>query len=220
MDAVPEVAVHLYWASQRSCCSSSHSHWYGGFVTNRESCGRPTCGFSSWIRLPSPKRVVHVRSIGIERSSESFLEVLASLGSQTLLEGTDLDSNSVVLRPQRSGMPVVIYSVDPDCKPCISNIPFLNELMAERACPVNVLGVLARNPHLIDEARRLHSVGFPILRVSSGRAWSIFPLAESPTLVALDASGHVIDWWQGELTLRDKEQVRSELRASCSQETR
>jgi hypothetical protein len=156
------------------------------------------------------------QALETDRKLLRALSRTASLGSQVLLEGTDLDSNTIVVRPQGNGVPLVIYSVDPDCRPCISNIPFLNELLTQTVCPVNVVGVLARNPHLIDEARRLHSVSFPILRASSGRAWSIFPLAESPTLVGVNADGSVIDWWRGELTTNDKERIRSELRASCS----
>ena len=181
---------------------------------------------SSKLRTVTPRLVLldsiarsetsRAQALRTDRTLLRALSRTASLGSQVLLQGTDLDSNTIVVRPPGDGVPLVIYSVDPDCRPCISNIPFLNELMAQPVCPVTVVGVLARNPHLIEEARRLHSVSFPILRVSSGRAWSMFPLAESPTLVGINADGSVIDWWRGELTTNDKERIRSELRASCS----
>ncbi len=181
---------------------------------------------SSNLREVTPRLVVldsiarsQISRVQVLETDRTLLRALSrtvSLGSQVLLEGTDLDSNRIVIRPRHNGIPLAIYSVDPDCRPCISNIPFLNELRTQALCPVTVVGVLARNPHLIDEARRRHSVSFPILRVSSGRAWSIFPLAESPTLVGLNANGIVIDWWRGELTTNDKERIRSELQASCS----
>lgn len=168
-------------------------------------------------RTDSAFRAVQSRADVLMSDSKHYLNVfeVSRLEPLVLLEGLDLDSNRVSLATRSLRVPTVIYSIDPDCAPCLANLPVIQELQRRSHCDVRLIGVVASDPQLIDDARRKHRIGFTVLRSASGAAWKLFPLADAPLLVMLEPQGRVLGWWRGMLSASDKTDVERKLRNAC-----
>ena len=131
------------------------------------------------------------------------------------LEGEVLDSSKFVLRLDSSRVPVLLYSIDPECPPCLATLPFIKELSQDNECPVRVIGIGINNWVGLKDLKQSHAIRFPILSQAQGEAWSLFPINASPSTTLIGPLGRVQGWWRGFLADSEKAEIKRLIRTSC-----
>src|SRR3970040_2398480 len=104
-----------------------------------------------------------------------------------MLRGYDLDSNQISITFRDLRRPLLLYSIDPQCVPCLDNVPFLNQIAS--LCGVSVVGIGVANLHSLDQFRLTERTLFPVLRGTQGSVWELLPLAQSPVIVVMNPGG-------------------------------
>lgn len=139
----------------------------------------------------------------------------SSLHPSVTLKGVDLDSVRMPIRFAHLEVPLVMYSVDPECPACIENLPFIESLHRQGPCGTGVVGVAVDGWQELEAFRQAHRVTIPVLRHASGDVWQIFPIATSPATIVVGPRGAVQGWWVGALTAAAKGEMMSRLHAVC-----
>lgn len=140
----------------------------------------------------------------------------------TLLSGLTTDGSPLSVDLGNLNGLTILYSVDPDCVACTSNLPFLDDLdrliaqKGGRGCTVDAVGVLVAAER---EAVRLPELrGIRLLMGASGAAWDAVPFEQTPLLVLLRPPGAVMGRWRGILSVSDQEDVLARTLAACRDE--
>lgn len=176
------------------------------------------------------------RSIAMERDSGS--SDMASLGSRlersqsdlrlysnivansrlskrVTLVGQDLDSSVVNVRLDSSKVPILLYSIDPECASCLATLPFIKAVSRRSDCGVRVIGIAVNNWSELESLRKREDITFPILRQARGEAWVLFPINASPSTTLIGPLGRVQGWWRGLLNDTAKAEIDSLIAKSC-----
>ncbi|HLE04710.1 MAG TPA: hypothetical protein VI729_08915 [Anaerolineales bacterium] len=166
-------------------------------------------------RLSDQFDAVAARRKEAERDLLYFKRLAAhsSLDANVMLRGYDLDSNQISITFRDLRRPLLLYSIDPQCVPCLDNVPFLNQIAS--LCGVSVVGIGVANLHSLDQFRLTERTLFPVLRGTQGSVWELLPLAQSPVIVVMNPGGRVGGWWVGRLSLEAEREVAKSLGTAC-----
>lgn len=100
------------------------------------------------------------RRIEVERDLLHYKRIAArsSLDPSITLHGVTLESSDMFVRFSELRHPVLLYTVDPDCLPCMVNLPFINRISTEKTCGTRVVGIAVADWDLLDQfsTRILH----------------------------------------------------------------
>jgi hypothetical protein len=110
--------------------------------------------------------------------------------------------------------PLFIYTIDPECEPCRTSMPFVQEIHDSQYCAVEVIGLAVANLHLLDNFLELNGTRFPVLRHASGLGWEMIPAIASPVSVLIGSEGKLEGWWIGAIAPSTQQELRQRLQ-SC-----
>ena len=101
----------------------------------------------------------------------------------------------------------LLIAMNTRCGFCAESVPFYNRLTASRQANSQSVRIVALFPDSVDEVRRYVEQKQLGVETIAAVDLSKFNVSGTPTLILIDSSGKVLDFWLGKLTTDTEQQV-------------
>src|SRR5688572_30727332 len=140
-------------------------------------------------------------SIELRRSLRARVEL--GLISGRMIDQPELTADAVTDQ-------ILLIAMTTDCEPCVESVPFYREI-AKRSVVSGRIDVIAVFPTGTGQLTEfLNSHQLPLETVKRANFDEI-RLSTTPTLILLDRSGKIVDFWIGKLSEEDEQHVLNRL---------
>jgi hypothetical protein len=107
----------------------------------------------------------------------------------------------------------LLIAMNTKCSYCTASIPFYNQLAGLQQSDNNPLHIVAAFPNTADEVKQYLSQHKLAVESHDSVALGQLKVAGAPTIILVDQSGRVLDFWVGELKPETQQQVLKSIAA-------